>query len=659
MTDMLRNLNLATVHREAEITRAEPAEGQPDNVFIACYSTGASVRRWNWDYGDFVEVLSIQPGHIRTTRLDTGALPILLDHEQGIRNTFGVVEKHWIENGAAYVQFRMETGTPEAEAILNKLRQGIVRNVSVGYRIHALLESREDGKIPTLTATDWEPFEISLVSVPADAAATTIRSDGDASAYPCHLILNRTPESETGESHMSGNATPTNAQTESQTAPVVESRAAPAATPAVDVNAAIARALEADRARGLAIRTLGAKHGIDAAAVDALVAEGLSETDAGFRMLGLLAERSQSTGTASTIRVGFSYDDPSVVARAWQDALAARLSPETVRPEGKALEFMSRSMMEGYHEILLARGERPITSKAALIERAMHTNSDFPVLLGATIHRTVVADHAAAPATFRELSSQINFVDFRDQEFLTGSEFPALQRLGEGGEIRSASIDDGTLETAKVDTQAIKIHVSRELLANDSTGYLSQHFGKMGRRIAAQENKAVYDYLGSNPKLKRDGKAVFHADHKNLHATAVASPDEAILSAMRTVMATYESDSIPLNFNLAYLLIDPSLQTAAEKLLSDVYSTKTGDVNIFAGKFRLVVDQAIAAHNAWYGWINKADTSFLVHGYYNGEGPKVDTQPGWNTLGMELRVYKDFGFGIIGDKGAYKVRKSI
>ncbi|MBY5475722.1 hypothetical protein HFO84_00050 [Rhizobium leguminosarum] len=166
MTDMLRNLNLATVYREADISRADGAD-DADNIFVACYSTGAAVRRWDWDYGDFMEELSVDPAHIRSGRLDTGALPILLDHRQGIRNQFGVVEKHWIENGRAFVQFRMETGTPEADAILNKLKQGIVRSVSVGYRIHTLIERKEADKIPTLTATDWEPFEISLVSVPA------------------------------------------------------------------------------------------------------------------------------------------------------------------------------------------------------------------------------------------------------------------------------------------------------------------------------------------------------------------------------------------------------------------------------------------------------------------------------------------------------------
>ena len=492
MTDMLRNLNLATVYREADISRAEQA-GDADNIFVACYSTGAAVRRWDWDYGDFMEELSVDPAHIRSGRLDTGALPILLDHRQGIRNQFGVVERHWIENGRAYVQFRMETGTPEADAILNKLKQGIVRSVSVGYRIHTLIERKEADKIPTLTATDWEPFEISLVSVPADAQATTVRSDGDASAYPCHLILNRTP-STSGESHMVLPVTtenPTDTQTQ---APVVENRAAPAATPPVDVNAAIARALEADRQRGLAIRQLGARHGIESAAVEAMVAEGITEVDASRKILDMLGERSQATGTASTIRVAQSYDDPNVLSRAFEDALAAKVSG-AIKAEGKATEFMGRSMMEGYHEILVARGERPIFSKEKLVERALHTTSDFPVMLSTAMHRVMQADYEAAPTTYKQIASQSNFSDFREHEYMRGSEFPALKPLGEAGEIQSASIDDAKLEVARVGTEAIKIGISRNLLVNDTTGFLQQHFGKMGRRIAAQENKKAWDLV--------------------------------------------------------------------------------------------------------------------------------------------------------------------
>jgi len=55
---------------------------------------------------------------------------------------------------------------------------GIRRNVSVGYAIHdADLETKgEKGDLDTFRVRDWEPFEISLVSVPADSTVGVGRS---------------------------------------------------------------------------------------------------------------------------------------------------------------------------------------------------------------------------------------------------------------------------------------------------------------------------------------------------------------------------------------------------------------------------------------------------------------------------------------------------
>jgi len=660
MKDMLRNLTLSTVYREATVTRAEQMEGADDNVFVACYSTGAAVRRWNWDYGDFLEVLSVQPGHVRTGRLDSGALPILLDHEQGVRNTFGVVERAWIDNGQGFVQFRMETGSPDAEAVLNKVRQGIVRSVSVGYRIHSLTETKDGDKIPTLTATDWEPFEISLVSVPADAGATVVRKDGDDGAYPCHLILNRSV-SPTGESHMKTIKKIVDGieveVTVADDAAEANRGIAPVA-PAVDAQAIATRAVEADRARQHAIRTLGRKFNIDADVIDDMAARGLTVEEANGKVLDIMAERSHSTQTSSTIRVGHSYDDPAVLSRAFEDALAAKVSAN-IRAEGKATEFLGRSMLEGFAEILVARGERPIFSKEELVARALHTTSDFPVMLSTAMHRVMQADYAAAPTTYRQIGTQSNFGDFRDHEYMRGSEFPALKPLGEGGEIQAATINDARLEKTRVGTEAIRIPLSRNLLINDSTGYLTQHFGKLGRRIAAQENKAAWDLVLANPKMNYDGKSAFHADHGNLHAAPVASPDIAILSAIRAALRSRKSEGIPLNFNLAWLIVDPSLETDTEKLATSILAAVTGDVNPFSGKFKVIVEANLDAHNAWYGATNPADAPVLTYGYLGGNsGPMVDTQEGWSRLGMELRVVHDFGVGFIGDQGIYKVKKS-
>jgi HK97 family phage major capsid protein len=63
-----------------------------------------------------------------------------------------------------------------AEEVWQDVVDGIRRNVSVGYMIHkAQLVETKDG-LETYRVTDWEPFEISLVSVPADASVGIGRS---------------------------------------------------------------------------------------------------------------------------------------------------------------------------------------------------------------------------------------------------------------------------------------------------------------------------------------------------------------------------------------------------------------------------------------------------------------------------------------------------
>ena len=63
-----------------------------------------------------------------------------------------------------------------AQEILQDIADGIRRHVSVGYRIHdAVLERQADGG-DEYRITDWEPFEISIVAVPADVSVGVGRS---------------------------------------------------------------------------------------------------------------------------------------------------------------------------------------------------------------------------------------------------------------------------------------------------------------------------------------------------------------------------------------------------------------------------------------------------------------------------------------------------
>jgi HK97 family phage major capsid protein/HK97 family phage prohead protease len=120
-----------------------------------------------------IEILDCTPGSMRTGRLQSGA-NLLCDHDA--TDVVGVVES--VEIGAdrvgrAVVRFGKSA---RAEEVWQDVRDGIRRNVSFGYMIHkAILVETVDG-VDTYRVTDFEPFEISLVSVPADASVGVGRS---------------------------------------------------------------------------------------------------------------------------------------------------------------------------------------------------------------------------------------------------------------------------------------------------------------------------------------------------------------------------------------------------------------------------------------------------------------------------------------------------
>ena len=128
------------------------------------FSSESGVERW---FG--MEVLDHGRGSVRMDRLREQG-PLLLNHDS--REHIGTVVSAKIDTkdrtGRATV--RLGRG-PERDAILQDIEDGIRKSVSVGYAIHRMqLEEAKDDGLDTYRATDWEPYEVSLVSMPADTS---------------------------------------------------------------------------------------------------------------------------------------------------------------------------------------------------------------------------------------------------------------------------------------------------------------------------------------------------------------------------------------------------------------------------------------------------------------------------------------------------------
>lgn len=139
----------------------------------------ASAESWERWWG--IEVLRCDAKSVRLGRLKNGA-PLLFNHD--FDRILGVVEKVWIGDDKvcrAVVRFAK---TAQAEEFYQMVLDGILNKVSVGYRIHSrILISEKDG-VETYEVDDWEPHEISMVSVPADDTVGVGRSAQKESSAP-------------------------------------------------------------------------------------------------------------------------------------------------------------------------------------------------------------------------------------------------------------------------------------------------------------------------------------------------------------------------------------------------------------------------------------------------------------------------------------------
>lgn len=145
--------------------RAMEGEGN-ERKFLLSFSSEEP-----YDRGWCVEILDHSPGCVDLTRLnDIGVL--LFNHKRD--EVLGKINRAWIDGARGYAEVEFDTDA-DAETIYQKVKSGTLKGVSVGYRIGAIEEvmpgkTSTDGRFigPCDVARKWEPFEISIVSIPAD-----------------------------------------------------------------------------------------------------------------------------------------------------------------------------------------------------------------------------------------------------------------------------------------------------------------------------------------------------------------------------------------------------------------------------------------------------------------------------------------------------------
>lgn len=626
--------NLAITTRRAEL-RAGSYDSK-SGTFAAIAATSSPVQRRI--FGETVlEVLSMRPDAVRLDRFRSGRAPLLDSHRaSSISDQIGVITDAHVENGQLVVSVKLsDRNDDRMKQIRADLAAGVIRNVSIGYSVYASEEATSADGNTVITRTDWEPAELSLVSVPADPQAH-IRS----------MMKGK---------NMDKSATATDETREDEMIDTVD-----LASDDGSESKPAQRAMSDRHAREA--YTIAARAGYSAEFARRHIDSGVTLKE--FRTIVLNekaneADRSRSVSVSHDQR---SFNNPDFLSQSIEQALYARMAGTA--PEGAARELMGRSLLDMGAMLLQANGERVSWSnREALASQILtrsfggpHTTSDFPFLLTGAGNRVLLDAYKAAESPLKRLARRRNAADFRPISLVKLSEAPRLQKVGEGGEVTYGSRSEAK-EGFKVETFARIFSLSRQAIINDDLGAFADSNMAWGRAAAETEADLLVSLFTANSGDGidlDDGDPIYTTGRKN-KAAAGAVIDVATLGAGRRAMRETKGldGKTPIGVTPKHLVVGPAKETEAEQVLAAIAAAQVADANPFSGKLTLHVEPRFAG-NAWRIFADPAELATIVIAYLNGrEGPALEMREGWSTLGAEFRAVLDFGCGIAEWRGTY------
>ena len=617
------------------------------NSIVVTFATDTPVFRSGWDT-DYNEVLSMDVSHIRLDRINGGA-PVLDSHSTyDLENQLGVVEEAYLEDGVLRAKLKLST-RESIKDIVSDIKNGIIRNISVGYRVYRF-EQLEGGEetIPTYLATDWEPCEISFVTVPADHNSG-VRSETKENE---NLVIIQTRGTDTPTANLEIKTTKNAMEGDNN-------------NPVVDTAEVTRQAVKAEKTRQAEINNLVRMHKLGEEFASKFIENDNTIDEVRAAVLDELAKATPETRSENTklgTDRGVEHKKRAIEAALLRKSGSPEVLKEYTEDEQKAANAMgTRSMLQLGTECLEMRGvDTKNMSKSQIATRAItQTSSDFPVLLENVLNKTLLSNYELAADTWRRFCGVGNLTDFRAHKLYKLGQFGALEEVVEGAEYQYDAIPDGESESITAKTYGKLINLSRQAMINDDLSALIRTAQSIGMSAALTIEEAVYALLGLNSGLgptMSDGDTLFHANHSNVGTGLAISV--AALEAERVLMATQKDPNNKrfLNLRPSSLVLPIGLEGSANVINSSQYDndgTKFQKPNIVNGLYSDIVGTPYLTGTRRYSFANASIAPAIMVGFLDGmQTPYLEMEDSFNQDGTNWKCRLDFGVAAVDYRGA-------
>ena len=728
------NPNAEVFSADAQVLPAT-ANDKDGTIDVVWYS-GAFVPRVDRSTGE-PYMLKLSMEGCRFDRLNNGA-PVFDTHfsgddfkslvagKVGTRAQVGVVRRAWPNGDKGMATLQFDLGDPDAAEMFRKASTGILQNLSFGTFIYKRektdmqTEGLPEGKPPYLNdqeigmfkATDWEPFEISPCTVPADFNTCFLSAQPTGEIAVFRTLDTGVVDALRAISPRKENpAMPEATQQETETETGADARVVNEQALA----AAREQAVQAERERVSEIQSLGtisSKYGIEGTVISEFIAKGVSVDQARKDLFAQLATKgNQTTGgdefkprnTGGSLGGGDAMEkrlgcmQMSLLLRADSrfflnrhplsgQFLAGCGERQQAEAEEMAREYRNFKLIDMAKEYLQLRGVNPRgwdnTRIAELALRApsrgveffdgAESTSDFPAILANVANKTLRQGYEAYPRTFQPFCRQMTAADFKPINRVMLADAPALQQLNEKGEYHRAQLTDNNI-SYQLATYGEIVALTRKVIINDDLQAFTRVPALLGVAAARLESDTVWGIIISNPSAIYAGDkvatALFAAGHNNLLTGAGSSIDPTVQNAVALVALGLGRKALrcqkgpqgtPLNLVPRFIAVPTALESYMLQVVYPINIASADATKVVPEWVRSlvpIVEPRLDANSAtaWYLIADPAQIDTVEYCYLEGQqGVYIETKQGFEIDGVEIKARMDFGAAAIDYRGMQK-----
>ncbi|HUX15196.1 MAG TPA: hypothetical protein VMW52_01920 [Phycisphaerae bacterium] len=306
--------------------------------------------------------------------------------------------------------------------------------------------------------------------------------------------------------------------------------------------------------------------------------------------------------------------------------------------------------------------------------RAAFSTVSVPYILGATANKLLLEGYNAVDQSWRLIAKVRPVKDFKQHTRHRLTADAKYQKLGPMGEIKHGVLDEQRF-TQQIDTRARMFGITRQDIVNDDLGVFDTLRSVLGMGAADAINDVFWTLFLSNPS------SFFGTAHGNyltgasytLGVDGLDALEQLILAQTKPAVGA-ETKPMPLGLQPKVLLVPHQLGGSARvlhkstEIRNTTASTKYPVANVYAGKYgeedrTLCISPFIGnssftgySTTAFYIFVDPEVLAAVEVAFLNGkDAPTVESADAdFNTLGIQLRGYHDFGVAMQDYRAAAK-----